>query len=58
MVPVTVIVKALAAAVPPLLFTTCLITISCGPISSLVTVQVLVWARAIEPLQSVEGVAA
>jgi len=41
LVPVTLIVKSPAAAVPPLLLTTCLITISFGWMSSFVTVHVL-----------------
>ena len=43
-----------AMAVPPLLLTTCLITMSCGAMSSFVTVQVLVWPIAIVPAQSAE----
>ena len=58
LVPVTLIVKALATAVPPLLLTMCLITINCGPISSLVTVQVFVCPIAMLPEQSAEDVAA
>ena len=52
--PVTVIVKALATAVPPLSLITCLMTIRVAPWSSFVTVQVFVWARAIVPAQSAE----
>ena len=43
-----------AAAVPPLMLTTCLITISFGAMSSFVTVQVFVSPTLIEPEQPAE----
>src|SRR5207249_2736673 len=56
LVPVTDIVKLAALAVPPLSFTTCLITCRIGWTSLLVTVQVLVWPLPIpEPAQSAES---
>ena len=53
----TVIVKSPALAVPPLSLITCLITISFGAMSLLVTVQVFVSPMAIVPLQSADFVA-
>jgi hypothetical protein len=50
----TVIVNADAAEDPPLSLITCLITISLGAMSLLVTVQVLVSPIASEPVQSAE----
>ena len=52
--PVIVPEKALAALVPPLLLDTFLIMIRCDALSSLVTVQVLVWPSAMLPLHSAE----
>ena len=46
LLPLTCRVKASGAAVPPLSFTTCLMTISFAPRSLLVTVQVLLWPAA------------
>ena len=40
LLPVTLMVKSAAVAVPPKLFTTCLITVSCAATSSLVIVHV------------------
>ncbi len=54
LLPVTLMVKSAAVAVPPKLFTTCLITVSRGPMSLFVTVQVLACPTAIDPVQSVE----
>src|SRR5919106_1595918 len=51
-------VKFAATAVPPLSLTTCLITMSCGAMSSFVTVQVFVSPAAMVPLQSADRVAA
>ena len=48
----TVIVKSARDVVPPLSLMTCLMTVSCGAMSLLVTVQVLVSPMAIVPVQS------
>jgi hypothetical protein len=56
--PVTFIVKSAATAVPPSSLITCLITISLGWTSSLVTVQVFVCPIAIVPAQSEDRLAA
>ena len=53
--PVTLIVKLLATAVPPLSFTTCLMTVNCAAMSSLVIVQVFVSPIPIEPEQSADS---
>ncbi len=50
-------VKLAAVAVPPLSLITCLMTISLPGLSSLVTVQVLVWPLAIVPEQYAEKLA-
>ena len=54
LLPVTVIVKFPAVAVPPLSLTTCLMTISVAATSLFVTVQIFVWPTLIEPAQSAE----
>ena len=54
--PVTVIVKSDAVLVPPLSLITCLITISFGPMSSFVIVQVFVSPSAIVLSQSADFV--
>src|SRR5439155_10313360 len=53
---VTVIVQALGAAAPPLSFTTCLTTVSCGAgrLSSFVRMQVFVSPRASAPVHPAE----
>ena len=54
-VPVTVIVQLSAEALPPLSFTTCLMTVSVvGGTSSFVITQVFVSLTAIVPVQSLE----
>src|SRR2546427_9808221 len=54
LLPVTVMVKFEARAVPPLSLMTCLITLRVAAWSLLVTVQVLVSPAAIDPVQSAE----
>src|SRR2546428_2361284 len=58
LVPVTVIVKSPATAVPPLSLTTCLITINLGWTSSFVTVHVFVSPMTAVPVQSADKLAA
>ena len=57
LVPVTVIVKEPATALPPLSLITCLMTISFGWLSLFVIVHVFVWPTAIDPVQSAEKLA-
>ena len=54
LVPVTLMVKSVATAVPPLSLTTVLMTRMQVAMSLLVTVQVLVWPMAMVPEQSAD----